>query len=155
MKEKAFMLMGAVAGGLVGYFGFLWIARQGFYALVLPGGLVGVGASLFQNKSIRLCVVCGLLALVLGFLAEWQFAPFIKDGNFGYFLTHIYQLKPITLIMIGAGALVGFGRRSAVVSSTGQPREGSCLGPPRGLQGTPFYSFNQEVSLLLLVVLKR
>ncbi len=102
------MLVGAVAGGLVGYVGFLWIARQGFYALVLPGGLLGFSASLFQNRSTAICLACGMLALELGFLAEWQFAPFITDGSLGYFLSHVHQLKPITLIMIAAGALIGF-----------------------------------------------
>ena len=84
MKRSVLVLIGAVAGGLVGYFGFLWIARQGFYALVLPGGLLGLGASLFANRSTALCIVCGLLALALGVLAEWQFAPFIRDGSLGY-----------------------------------------------------------------------
>jgi hypothetical protein len=55
MKKHILVLLGAFAGGLVGYFGFLWIARQGFYALVLPGGLLGVGASLFRNKSTGIC----------------------------------------------------------------------------------------------------
>jgi hypothetical protein len=108
MKDKALMLLGAVAGGLIGYFGFLWIARQGFYALVLPGGLLGLGASMAQNRSTALCVVCGVLALALGFLAEWRFAPFITDGSLGYFLAHLHQLKPITLLMIAAGAFIGF-----------------------------------------------
>jgi heme O synthase-like polyprenyltransferase len=48
------------------------------------------------------------LALALGFLAEWQFAPFIKDGSFGYFVLHLHQLKPITLLMIAAGGFIGF-----------------------------------------------
>ena len=108
MRRSMLVLMGAVAGGLVGYFGFYWIARQGFYALVLPGALLGVGASLFPNRSTALCIVCGLLALALGVLAEWQFAPFIRDGSLGYFVTHIHQLKPITFIMIAGGAFIGF-----------------------------------------------
>src|SRR5690349_13455261 len=81
MKQSVFVLIGAVAGGLVGYFGFLWIARQGFYALVLPGGLLGIGASLSPNRSTASCITCGVLALALGLLAEWQFAPFIKNGS--------------------------------------------------------------------------
>jgi len=108
MKRNVLVLMGAVAGGLVGYFGFFWIARQGFYALVLPGGLLGVGASLFANRSTALCIGCGLLALALGVLTEWQFAPFIRDGSLGYFVAHLHQLRPITLIMIAAGAFIGF-----------------------------------------------
>ena len=108
MKQSILVLIGAVAGGLVGYVGFLWIAHQGLYALVLPGGLLGVGASLFQNRSTAICIACGLLALALGFLAEWQFAPFITDRSLSYFLSHVHQLRPITLIMIAAGAFIGF-----------------------------------------------
>ena len=93
---------------MIGYFGFLWFARQGFYALVLPGSAVGIGACLAKNRSIGLCVGCGLAALALGLVAEWRFAPFIKDGSLSYFLMHVHQLKPVTLIMIGAGALIGF-----------------------------------------------
>ena len=108
MKRSVLVLMAAVGGGLMGYLGFLWITRQGFYALVLPGGLLGVGASLIANRSTALCIVCGLLALARGVVAEWQFAPFIRDGSLGYFITHIHQLKPITAIMIAAGAFIGF-----------------------------------------------
>ncbi len=108
MKNIGLVLAGALAGAVVGYFGFLWIARQGFYALVLPGGLLGLGASLFPNRSLALCIICGVLAAALGFFAEWQFAPFIKDASLGYFVTHLHQLRPITLILIAAGAVIGF-----------------------------------------------
>jgi len=108
MKDGAFVLLGAIAGGVLGYFGFQWIAGQGLYALVLPGGLLGLGASFPRNRSTLICVVCGVLALALGLVAEWRFAPFIKDGSLGYFLTHAHQLRPITLIMIVAGAVIGF-----------------------------------------------
>ena len=108
MKQNLLVLISAVAGGLIGYFGFLWIAQQGFYALVLPGGLLGIGASLAQNRSTVLCVLCGVMALALGFLAEWRFAPFIKDNSLEFFLQHIHQLRPITLIMIAAGGFIGF-----------------------------------------------
>ena len=108
MKQSILVLIGAIAGGLVGYFAFLWIARQGLYALVLPGGLLGIGAGLSPNRSIVICIVCGLLALAIGSLAEWRFAPFISDGSFGYFVTHFHQLKPITLIMIAMGGFIGF-----------------------------------------------
>jgi len=108
MKQWILVLIGALAGGVIGLFGFLWIARQGFYALVLPGALLGLGASFFANSSRAICVVCGVLGLALGIVAEWQFAPFIRDASFGYFLTNIHQLRPITLIMIAAGAFIGF-----------------------------------------------
>ena len=50
MKRSVLVLNGAVGGGLVGYFRFLWIARQGFYALVLPGGLLGVGEMCIRDR---------------------------------------------------------------------------------------------------------
>jgi hypothetical protein len=107
-KENLLMLCGAAAGGAVGYLVFFWCARQGFYGLVLPGGLLGFGASLFRSQSRALCAVCGVAGLVLGLVAEWRFAPFIADKSLGYFLAHIPQLRPITLLMIAAGAFLGF-----------------------------------------------
>jgi hypothetical protein len=108
MKQNLLVLLGAVMGGVVGYFAFIWIAKQGFYGLILPGGLLGFGASLRWNRSTPLCVLCGILALALGFFSEWRFAPFIADASLGYFASHIHQLRPITLIMIAAGAFIGF-----------------------------------------------
>jgi len=108
MKSWIPVLAGAVAGGVIGYFGFLWIAHQGLYALVLPGGLLGIGASLFKNRTTAMCVVCGILALGFGLVAEWRFAPFVADGGLGYFLAHIHQLRPITLLMILVGGIIGF-----------------------------------------------
>jgi hypothetical protein len=108
MKQRILVLIGAVVGGLVGYFGFLWIARQGFYALVVPGALLGAGASLFPNRPTAICIGCAVLALALGILAEWRVAPFLGEVSLGYFLAHVRQLKPITLIMLAAGAFIGF-----------------------------------------------
>ncbi len=108
MKNLLAGVAGGLAGGALGYLAFIWIARQGFYALMLPGALAGFGASLFvSERSVRRGVVCGVFALGLGLFAEWRFAPFIKDPSLGYFLVHIGQLRPITLLMIAAGT--GFG----------------------------------------------
>ena len=41
-------LVGAAAGGVLGYFAFFWIARQGFYALALPGLALGLGCGLLS-----------------------------------------------------------------------------------------------------------
>ena len=108
MKSNILALIAAVLGGVAGYFGFFWIYKQGFYALVLPGGLVGIAASQFKSKSVAVCVVCGLLALAFGLFAEWKLRPFIKDDSLGYFLTHVHQRPGITLIMIVAGVALGF-----------------------------------------------
>jgi hypothetical protein len=102
-------LVGGVVGGVVGYFAFFWITRQGFYGLMIPGALLGLGCGLLaRHPSWGRGVACGLAALALGLYTEWKFAPFIADKSFGYLLAHIPQLKPITLVMIGVGALIAF-----------------------------------------------
>lgn len=108
MKEAALVLGGALLGGLIGHVAFGWLWNQGFYGLVLPGGLLGLGAGWTTCRSVCPSVVCGALALVLGLLTEWRFFPFVADASFGYFLTHLHQLKPITLLMLAAGTAIGF-----------------------------------------------
>ena len=107
-KDNLLVLFCASIGGILGHLAFLWIARQGFYALILPGALLGFGASLFMSTSKAVHCICGFLALALGLYTEWSFAPFVADKSFPYFLSHAHQLKPITLIMIAVGALLGF-----------------------------------------------
>lgn len=108
MKQAALVLGGAVLGGLVGHFGFRWLVSQGFYGLVLPGGLIGLGAGLTSCRSRWPSVVCGLLALLLSLFTEWRSFPFKADDRFSYFLCHVHDLKPITLLMIAAGTGIGF-----------------------------------------------
>ncbi len=101
-------LSGAVVGGVVGHGAAFWIARQGFYALVLPGALLGLGGGLLvRDRSSARGVVCGLAALGLGLFTDWRVEPFIKDSSLAYYLGHIHQLQPITWLMITAGG--GFG----------------------------------------------
>jgi hypothetical protein len=109
MKNNALALLAASAGGFVGYLGFMWIVTQGFYGLVLPGALVGICAGIFRSRSITVCFFCGVLALCIGLFSEWRFAPFVADPSLGYFLAHLHQLRPVTMIMIAAGVLIGFG----------------------------------------------
>jgi hypothetical protein len=108
MKNNLLALAGAAAGGALGYFAFFWIAQQGFYALVLPGGLLGLGAGVVLNRSIVVAIVCCLAATALGIFTEFRFRPFIKDDSFPYFISHVFDLQPITLIMIALGGFVGF-----------------------------------------------
>jgi hypothetical protein len=108
LKNNVLALVGGVAGGVAGYLAFRWIAAQGFSALVLPGACVGIFAGHFRSRSLAVSIACGIGALGLGLYSEWRFAPFMKDGSLYYFLTHVYQLKPITWFMIALGAAVGF-----------------------------------------------
>ncbi|HEX3997300.1 MAG TPA: hypothetical protein VHX65_02005 [Pirellulales bacterium] len=108
MKNSAMLFGGALAGGIIGYFGFFWMAQQGFYALALPGGLLGLGAGIGKSKSIIPAIICCIAALALGLYTEWKFEPFSVDNSFSYFAGHIHHLRPVTMLMIAGGAFVGF-----------------------------------------------
>jgi hypothetical protein len=108
IKRAGLILLGAAVGGVVGYFAFRWLLGQGFYALILPGGLLGFGAAIVRGRSIVPPIICGLAGLALGVFAEWSMAPFITDGSLGYFLAHLGDLRPLTLILIALGGAIGF-----------------------------------------------
>src|SRR5437660_218101 len=123
MRDNVLALCGAAVGGALGYFAFFWAARQGFYAVALPGGLLGLGAGVVPNRSILVAVACGLTATALGLFAEYRSAPFVQDDSLGFFLAHVPDLQPVTLALVAVGALIGFwvpfrrragGRRPAV-----------------------------------------
>lgn len=100
-------LLGAAIGGFLGYFAFFWIAKQGFYALVLPPGLLGLLAGKFsRRRSIPLAFLCGIAGLATGLFTEWRFAPFVADDGFVYFMTHLQALKPITMLMLALGTFL-------------------------------------------------
>jgi hypothetical protein len=102
-------VVGGIVGGVFGYVLFFWIVKQGFYALVLPGASVGLGCGLLaRHRSVIRGVACALAALALGLYTEWKFAPFVVDNRFGYMALHFYDLRPITLIMIGLGAALAY-----------------------------------------------
>jgi hypothetical protein len=108
MKNRILLLPAAIAGGVAGYFLFFWLAQQGFYAIILPGCLLGFAAGFFPTRSWPACLACGLLALALGLFTEWRFAPFEKDHSLAFFLSHVRDLRPVTLVLIGIGTFVGF-----------------------------------------------
>jgi hypothetical protein len=101
-------LLGAVLGGAAGYFVTGWLLRQGFYAMALPGVGVGLGAGLLVTKRCPgVAIVCGLVALALGFFTHWMNFSW-PDPSLGYFLRHLGDLRPMTLILIGLGTLGGY-----------------------------------------------
>jgi membrane protein DedA with SNARE-associated domain len=87
---------------------FFWIVHQGFYGLILPGELLGMGAGIVKTRSKYISVVCGFLVLALGCFTEWRFAPFAADASLEYFVSHLHMMPPITLMMVAAGTLLGF-----------------------------------------------
>jgi hypothetical protein len=108
MKENAFALLGALVGGIIGYFAFFWVWRQGLYGIALPGTFLGIGAGAVKNRSILVPIVAGIAAALLGIFTEWKAAPMIADPSFGYFITHLHDVQQLSLIMIALGAAVGF-----------------------------------------------
>lgn len=108
MKPTGIAVLGAIIGGCLGYFLFAWILKQGLYAMILPGALLGFGARFGKSPAIAIPIACGVAALLLGFFCEWKHFPFRADASLGYFIKHLHQLKPITLLMIIAGGLLGF-----------------------------------------------
>lgn len=96
---------GAFAGAVTGYLAFGWLVSQGFYALALPGVLLGLGGSMASKQPSRvLAIVCGLSAAALGLFTEWSQFPFTADKSFGYFLAHLADLRPLTWIMLAVGS---------------------------------------------------
>ena len=86
-------LAGAIVGGLVGYFAFRWLSKQGFYGPMLPGALLGIGAGwAARGRSQLLGVVCGLAGLFLGVFSEWMRAPFVDDPSFSFFVAHLHDI---------------------------------------------------------------
>jgi hypothetical protein len=110
-------LVGAAAGGVLGYYTFVWIVHQGFYGLMIPGALLGLGCGLLsQHRSLIRGVVCAAAAILLALYAEWKSFPFNADPSFGYLLSHAHELKPITQLMTVLGAVFAywFGRDSGL-----------------------------------------
>jgi hypothetical protein len=108
MKQTLITIAGAVLGGILGYNAFFWVRDHGYYGMVLPGGLLGIGAGFGRSKSIWVPVACALAAVVLGLFTEWKHAPFAKDDSLGYFVRHIQDLNTVTLVMIALGGALGF-----------------------------------------------
>lgn len=108
LQRDLLVLLGAIAGGVLGHFAFVWLVGQGFYAMILPGGMVGLGAGLAKHGTLPLAIICGIIALTCGLITEWRVFPFIADKSFSYFFMHVFELKPMTLIMIAVGTVIGF-----------------------------------------------
>jgi hypothetical protein len=102
-------LVGAVTGGVLGYYIFRWIYHHGFYGMMVPGALVGLGCGLVAQHSSHIRgVICAVAALGLGLFTEWNFFPFVDDKSLGFFLKNIPALSPVTLLMIALGAFFAY-----------------------------------------------
>ena len=103
-------VIGAAIGGAIGWFAFGWLLSQGFYALALPGALVGLGFSMLSRRSM---LIGGLFCAVAGFalmvLCEWNHRAFSDDDSLLYFVTHLHQLdKQLTYLLLAVGTIIAF-----------------------------------------------
>jgi hypothetical protein len=108
MKSALIAIAGAVIGGTLGHFAFGWILSKGYYGMILPGGLLGLGAGFGKTRSVWFAIGFGLAAVCLGLFTEWRYLPWVKDASLGHFLRHVTDLSPVTLLMIAAGGILGF-----------------------------------------------
>lgn len=120
MEEKKFDfvahvrgLLGLLVGGVAGYYLFQWLISQGFYALAIPGAVMGLACGYASRiYSPVLAGACGVSAVLLSAFCEWN--SLVTDDSFVYFLSHLYQLRGVTLIMfvlsIVFAAWFGLGR---------------------------------------------
>ena len=104
-------LLGATAGGVLGYFGFPLVQQLDFAALILPGAFVGIGCGLLsRHDSAARGAVCGMAALVLGLLCEWHyFLPKDSLEEFFHFLP-LAGIGPLVVIIFGSLLAFGCGR---------------------------------------------
>ena len=109
-KTWAMGILGASLGAIAGWFVYGWAFSQGFYALALPGAMVGLGFSaLTRRPMIAGGVFCAVAGFFLMAVCEWKDSPFTADESFPYFLTHIHEVdSQVTLVMIGLGVLMAF-----------------------------------------------
>ena len=108
MRRHVLAICCALLGGVTGYLGFRFLLGRAVYAVILPGGLLGLAAGVVRNPSPLVAVLCFVLAIAAGVLSEHRVAPFVRDGSLSYFLLHVRELQPLTQISILAGGSIGF-----------------------------------------------
>jgi hypothetical protein len=100
-------LVGAILGGVVGFYTFRWLLDHGFYGLIIPGAFLGLGCSLLaRHPSTARGVCCGIAALALSVFTDWYFT--ITNESFTQFAQDGKNFSSVTLLMIGIGTLVAF-----------------------------------------------
>ncbi len=102
-------LVGAIVGGVLGFYTFGWLVYYGYYGLMIPGAFLGLGCSLAaSHPSMIRGLLCGIAAVGLAIFTEWKYWPFAADESFSFLVTHLTSKGPVTLLMIGVGAFIAF-----------------------------------------------
>jgi len=102
-------LLGAILGGLAGYFAFMLAKDEGFYAPVLAGGLVGVGCGMLsRHHSILRCVLCGIAGILLGYYCDFRITLMPHYDSFAAYLAALSKHGAFTNIRVILGGLVAY-----------------------------------------------
>lgn len=101
--------IGAVVGGVLGFYTFGWLEDNGYYGLAIPGAFLGVGCGLLaQHRSPLRGIVCAIAALGLSLYTEWHHHYFLQDNSFSFMLTHLKDKSPVTWLMTAIGTIVAY-----------------------------------------------
>jgi hypothetical protein len=107
IKSNLLGFVGALIGAMLGLLGYKYALTKGLYAIVLPGGLLGLGCgALARNRSFSRGLICAVAGLGLGFYTEWQ--SFWNKLSLVEFVQKIPSLDSLTLPLIGLGGLLAF-----------------------------------------------
>ena len=102
-------LVGAIVGGVLGFYTFHWLLGHGFYGLAIPGAFLGLGCGLLsRHNSILRGILCGIAALILSLYSEWTYMRFAVDDSFSYMVSHLSDKGPVTSLMIVLGTIIAF-----------------------------------------------
>jgi hypothetical protein len=100
-------LVGAVVGGVAGFFTYRWVLSKGFVGGMIPGAFVGLGCSLLaRHQSFVRGVICGVAGLGLGFFTDWYTND--TDDTFGVYLQNIKNINQVILLTIVIGTVIAF-----------------------------------------------
>jgi hypothetical protein len=100
-------LVGAIAGGVLGFYTFRWLLGQGFYGLIIPGAFLGLGCSLLaRHPSVVRGVFCGVAAFALSQFTDWYFT--VTDDPFWEFVRSGKTMTPVTMLMTAIATVVAF-----------------------------------------------
>ncbi len=102
-------VLGMLAGVILGSVGFWLLWKIGFYGMVLPGAMVGLGCGAQSRaKSIPLGIASAVVAFVLCVVLEWYYRPFVADESLLYFVKNLSDLQNRTKFTMACGIFAGF-----------------------------------------------
>ncbi len=101
--------VGAVIGAALGYAVFWGLAKLNIAAIIVPGALTGAIASRMSGRqSVEVGVIAAVVGAIATILSEWSLFPFVKDGSLTFFIGHLHELRPATLLLGAAGIFCAF-----------------------------------------------